>query len=371
MPSKTDQELRCANSRLYPEIVSPFSGEPSLADFAVAQASESMGEGIIALREFPAGSILASFTGPILPHITQYSLQLSTKRHLHDPYFMGKLLHSCSPNCEVDLTTQVIRSLLPIKAGSFLSIDYEATEDRLFRIFSCRCGSRGCRRLITGRRSGLHSGGVSPGCDDYLLVSEAALPIHAGLSGRLMVWESPEGLEPLYVFEHKSTTDSPTTVRIHSACFTGDILGSLRCDCGEQLSRALHLVCQATWGLLLYVPWHEGRGIGLANKLRAYEIQSQGGSDTFDANKQLGFGEDLRDYSAPARVIAQLGVEKAVLLTRNPLKVQALTGAGVEVTAARPIDSEATDFSDQYIKRKLQWFDEIRREAASPTDRHL
>lgn len=124
-------------------------------------------------------------------------------------------------------------------------------------------------------------------------------------------------------------TEEPVLVRIHSSCATGDLLGSLRCDCGDQLEMALQMIEQAGRGVLLYIA-QEGRGIGLLNKLKAYELQD-GGMDTVEANIALGFKPDLRDYGLGAQVLADLGLHKLRLMTNNPKKVSGLQGYGLEI----------------------------------------
>jgi len=121
----------------------------------------------------------------------------------------------------------------------------------------------------------------------------------------------------------------PALCRVHSECFTGDLLGSLRCDCGAQLQQALALMGAAGHGVLLYLA-HEGRGIGLINKLRAYQLQDAG-LDTLDANQHLGFEPDERNYRAAAVMLRHLGIQRVRLLTNNPIKVEALSQAGIEV----------------------------------------
>src|SRR5437660_6295015 len=124
-------------------------------------------------------------------------------------------------------------------------------------------------------------------------------------------------------------------VRLHSECLTGDVLGSLRCDCGQQLTAALELIAQEPSGVLLYLP-QEGRGIGLANKIRAYALQDQG-LDTVDANLALGLPVDRRDYAAAAHILRGLGLTKVRLLTNNPLKSAALERHGVQVAERVPL----------------------------------
>jgi GTP cyclohydrolase II len=139
-------------------------------------------------------------------------------------------------------------------------------------------------------------------------------------------------------------------VRLHSECLTGDVLGSLRCDCGEQLDAALELIAQAPAGVLLYLP-QEGRGIGLANKIRAYALQDQG-LDTVDANLALGLPVDRRDYAAAAHILRSLGLTQVRLLTNNPLKSAALERYGVHVAERVPLTVPPNPINRRYLRTK-------------------
>ena len=146
--------------------------------------------------------------------------------------------------------------------------------------------------------------------------------------------------------------DEPVLTRVHSECFTGDLLGSLRCDCGDQLRGAVKAIAAAGSGIILYMA-HEGRGIGLVNKLRAYELQDQG-HDTIDANVQLGFDADERYYLPAAEMLRQLGFERVRLLTNNPAKVAALEGYGIEVTERVPHSFPSNRHNETYLSTKQQ-----------------
>ena len=142
----------------------------------------------------------------------------------------------------------------------------------------------------------------------------------------------------------------PPLVRIHSRCLTGDVFHSLRCDCGAQLELALSTIAQEGRGLLIYEN-QEGRGIGLLNKLRAYELQDQG-ADTVEANEQLGFEADLRGYGAPAAVVRHFGLPAVRLMSNNPKKIQALERAGVRVVERVPSIVEHEESSADYLRTK-------------------
>lgn len=143
---------------------------------------------------------------------------------------------------------------------------------------------------------------------------------------------------------------SAPLVRIHSQCLTGDVLASLRCDCRAQLELSLKKIAKAGSGILLYLP-QEGRGIGLMNKLRAYELQD-GGMDTVEANEKLGFAADARDYEFSTQVLRQLGVERVRLLSNNPEKVRQLEAAGIKVVERVPCQPRISKISRSYLQTK-------------------
>jgi 3,4-dihydroxy 2-butanone 4-phosphate synthase/GTP cyclohydrolase II len=147
-------------------------------------------------------------------------------------------------------------------------------------------------------------------------------------------------------------TEEPVLVRVHSSCLTGDLLGSLRCDCGDQLSMALERIEQEGRGVVLYIA-QEGRGIGLLNKLRAYELQDKG-LDTVEANQALGFKADLREYGLGAQVLADLGIQKMRLMTNNPAKVAGLHGYGLEIVEHVPLIAEHAEPREKYLETKKE-----------------
>ena len=146
--------------------------------------------------------------------------------------------------------------------------------------------------------------------------------------------------------------DEPTLVRIHSECLTGDIFGSLRCDCGRQLDKAMELIAREGKGIVVYLR-QEGRGIGLENKLRAYELQDEG-KDTVEANESLGFKADLRDYGIGAQMLCDLGINQIRLMTNNPEKFIGLRGFGLEVVERVPIEIPASGITLDYLRVKKE-----------------
>ena len=147
------------------------------------------------------------------------------------------------------------------------------------------------------------------------------------------------------------TDPAPLLVRVHSQCLTGDVFGSLRCDCGEQLEIALKTIGEEGRGVLLYMR-QEGRGMGLKEKLRAYQLQDNDGLDTVEANEHLGFPADLRDYGIGAQILADLGVRKMRLMTNNPQKVTGLSGHGLEIVERIPLETKPNAFNRRYLETK-------------------
>lgn len=182
-------------------------------------------------------------------------------------------------------------------------------------------------------------------------VGEARVPLIGAEKTRVIAFRPPDGgTEHLAIVIGDIDGSAPVLARLHSECFTGDILGSLRCDCGDQLRGAISEIGRAGAGVLLYLA-QEGRGIGLVNKLRAYQLQDAG-FDTLDANLQLGFDDDERIYLPAAEMLSQLGIAKVRLLTNNPAKVEGLSRHGIEVTERVPHVFPSNDHNVFYLRTK-------------------
>lgn len=193
---------------------------------------------------------------------------------------------------------------------------------------------------------------------DYRLTSDSLIeelvrvnmPTKYGQFELVAFKERLSGAEHLALIKGSWEKDEPVLTRVHSSCFTGDILGSFRCDCGEQLHKAMRMVDEAGAGVILYMN-QEGRGIGLINKLRAYQLQEQG-MDTVEANIKLGFGMDERDYGVGAQILRSLGITKLKLMSNNPRKRAGLKGYGLEIVATVPIEVAPNPHNEKYLTTK-------------------
>jgi len=182
--------------------------------------------------------------------------------------------------------------------------------------------------------------------------SESDLPTHRG-SFRVVVFrEKRTGREHVAMVRGEVSGREGVPVRVHSECLTSEVLGSLKCDCREQLERALDFVAQNECGVVLYLR-QEGRGIGLGNKIKAYALQANG-ADTYDANRMLGFADDLRTYDIAAEMLRSLGVASVDLITNNPLKIAGLVDEGIPVRRRIPSRTEHNPHNVDYLRTKRE-----------------
>ncbi len=183
-------------------------------------------------------------------------------------------------------------------------------------------------------------------------VSEARIPLADTVDSRFILFREPDGLREhiAVVIGDPEAWQAAVPLRLHSACLTGDLFGSLRCDCGEQLRNAVAAIDAMGGGVLLYLA-QEGRGIGLANKLRAYALQDEG-LDTFDADQVLGFGEDERRYGVAVDMLAALDIRRVQLLTNNPVKIAAMIEGGIDVADRQALYGRLTEQNYRYVSAK-------------------
>ena len=181
-------------------------------------------------------------------------------------------------------------------------------------------------------------------------VEEVDMPTAWGHFRLSMYKSCTTGFEHLALVKGDVSNGEPVLVRVHSECFTGDVLGSQRCDCGPQLHEAMSMVEKEGRGAILYMR-QEGRGIGLANKLHAYRKQ-EAGLDTVEANVALGFAPDLREYGEGAQILGDLGISKVRLITNNPCKIKGLAGYGIEISERVPVVIPATEYDERYLETK-------------------
>src|SRR5919205_1464888 len=183
-------------------------------------------------------------------------------------------------------------------------------------------------------------------------VADARLPTETG-EFRIIGFRSLKSEEEFVVLvKGELRPDRPTPVRIHSQCMTGDVFGSIKCDCGRQLDAAMKLIEQEGHGAIVYQQ-QEGRGIGIINKIRAYALQDEG-ADTIEANERLGLGIDLREYRQCAEVLFDLGLCQVKVMSNNPLKLRALEEAGLQVVERVPIEVEPSDAAMHYLRTKKE-----------------
>ena len=210
---------------------------------------------------------------------------------------------------------------------------------------------------VNGRDTGLMRVGAEAVADfrhaaiaSLAVAAEADVPLNGATSARFVIFRDAIGGSSTAVIVGKPDMTRPVPVRLHSACLTGDVFGSRRCDCGDQLRLALRRLDEEGGGIILYLE-QEGRGLGLANKIRAYRLQDKG-FDTLDANTTLGFDDDERDYGVAVRMLQILGCPRVQLLTNNPAKLDGLAQAGIEVTGRIPLHGPVNADNRRYLTAK-------------------
>jgi GTP cyclohydrolase II len=182
------------------------------------------------------------------------------------------------------------------------------------------------------------------------LASEASVPLDSGMQARFVVFRDAIGGNSTAIIVGKPDFSNAVPVRLHSACLTGDVFGSRRCDCGDQLQLAMRRLEDLGGGVVIYLA-QEGRGVGLANKMRTYQLQDDG-LDTVDANTTLGFDDDERDYGIAARMLQMLNCTRVVLLTNNPAKLEGLSKAGIEIASRMPLEAPINADNRRYMAAK-------------------
>lgn len=325
-------------------LVQALEGSESVE--ALAQTAGARPSLILTRHRLAAMGTMITDDAASLPLATPISTSelhgLATAETLPPP--ANKLLNDLKPAglAELGAVTLMRRALLiPAALCAFVSdkasadIEQQLAEGRLLEV-----DAKDAEQCLAG----------APGM--LKRVSEAHIPLEDAADSRFVLFREPDGLREhvAVVIGQQESWDGAVPLRMHSACLTGDLFGSLRCDCGEQLRNAVADIQAMGGGVLLYLA-QEGRGIGLANKLRAYTLQD-GGLDTVDADQVLGFGDDERQYAVAVDMLNALKIDQVQLLTNNPLKMEALRQGGIEVVSRQALYGSVTDHNQRYLNAK-------------------
>jgi GTP cyclohydrolase II len=254
-----------------------------------------------------------------------------------------------------DLNTPMKGPFLSLRDGKAALARQALTQLKTARLLPSAIGVEVSEPLEFAAKNGLTiiSGLQKDQTPTLSRIVSAKVPLEVSEAGRLHVFRLNDSGEEHYAIEiGRPSRDQPVLTRLHSACFTGDLLGSLKCDCGPQLKAALAQMGQEGSGVLLYLN-QEGRGIGLTNKMRAYSLQDQG-FDTVEANHRLGFEDDERDFRIGAEILKNMGFSKARLLTNNPAKVSMMERSGIAVTERVPLHVGLNPLNAKYLNTKAK-----------------
>ena len=264
-------------------------------------------------------------------------------------------LHDAAAIFSLAADAQVTRQLdvVPVGATAPAAIELAKLAQQLpaLLVGDGDAAGRACVRSAAGHGGRRRGGAVSRATVDSLtVVTEATIPLNGGFPARFVIFRDVNGGTAIAVIVGDPDFAQPVSVRLHSACLTGDVFGSRRCDCGDQLRMALPQLQQQGGGIILYLE-QEGRGLGLANKIRTYQLQDAG-LDTVDANTVLGFDDDERDYGVAVRMLQVLGCTRVRLLTNNPAKLDGLSQAGIDVSVRVPLQGPINSDNRRYLTAK-------------------
>jgi GTP cyclohydrolase II len=251
-----------------------------------------------------------------------------------------------------DATNDRIPAARPASLGAAAAIQLAKASQSLPAVLAADVVAKAvaCAESIVSIEADAVAGFADDAIRSLRVASEASVPLSSGTLTRFVVFRDAMGGSPVAIIVGKPDFKKPVPVRLHSACLTGDVFGSRRCDCGDQLRLALARIEDLGGGVILYLA-QEGRGLGLANKMRTYQLQDDG-LDTFDANTTLGFDDDERDYGIAARMLRILECTRIVLLTNNPAKLDGLTKAGIEIADRMSLEAPINADNRRYMVAK-------------------